>query len=55
MNWDAIGAIGEIKPGAYLGHPGSRELWGRIGHYFVPIRALVDQVLLDATRRIEDS
>lgn len=29
----------------YLGFPGTRELWSRVGHYFVPIRPLVDGAL----------
>lgn len=32
----------------YLGHPGTRELWARIGFYFTPIRSLVDGALADA-------
>lgn len=31
--------------GGYLGFPGTRELWGRIGDYFVPIRQLVDRTI----------
>lgn len=29
----------------YFGFPGTRELWGRLGHYFVPIKPLVDEAL----------
>ena len=29
----------------YLGHPGTRELWSDIGHYFEPIQGLVDGAL----------
>ena len=32
----------------YLGHPGTRELWARIGYYFEPIQELVDRALQDA-------
>lgn len=39
--------------GGYLGHPGTRELWSRIGHYFDPINGLVDGALRDAARGIE--
>ena len=34
----------------YLGYPGTRELWERLGHYFEPIRGLVD----DALRELEE-
>lgn len=29
----------------YLGIPGTRELWGRLGHYFGPIESLVGDAL----------
>ena len=72
MNWDAIGAVGEIIgavavvvtlvhlsrqirlaniagiASGYLGHPGTRELWGRIGHCFAPIEQLVDEALSES-------
>jgi hypothetical protein len=31
----------------YLGHPGTRDLWSRIGYYFEPIRGLVDRALAE--------
>lgn len=34
----------------YLAHPGTRELWGRIGGYFEPIRGLVDRALVEAAK-----
>ena len=33
----------------YLGHPGTRVLWTRIGHYFEPIKGLVDDALREAS------
>ena len=36
--------LGGIAAG-YFGFPGTRELWGRIGGYFVPIQGIVDGAL----------
>ena len=39
----------------YLTYPGTRELWNRIGHYFEPIKGLVDEALTHAATRIAPS
>jgi hypothetical protein len=38
----------------YLGHPGTRELWARIGYYFEPIQGLVDRALQEAAESSGD-
>jgi hypothetical protein len=41
-----MGNLAGIAEG-YFGFPGTRELWGVIGYYFVPIKGLVDGALGD--------